>query len=959
VAHGAVAAVALAVCTPLSVFAQAADPANSVTTQEAVLTGVFNDAMSAFQAGDYAGAAPKLESLIAQAGEGAQLESVYFTLGAAYYNLEQYAKAIETLKKYQQKYPQSARIVDATLFIGRASLVSKDFNGAAEQFAKLVNVPPLREQALFYGAVALRQAGRLDEAVLSIEALISPEIRNALGVKAAMMLAGLYGDKKQPEKANAIVARVLQKTDLVEDLARLNAMAVELGDDHLQAGRTVEALAVYRLVRSREDVVKFQADRVAALQKQLDQTLAAMRANPKEAVQFLDRISQIRTDIAEAKKLFEDAKQTPDFAPGLHLRMGRGFYDLGRRWESIVAYNDILDRHPEAKERETAMFGAMVDYAELNQPVSARKVGEQYLKEFPQGPNADTVGYLMGASALQADDPQGAETYFGRMLKERPASTFKEEMRFLLANAKFAQGKFEEAIKDYEQYRTEYPKGTHAEDVEYRMAVGLVFAGKYEAAIPALEKYLEQYPKGAFAPDARYRLALCFYAANQYDDVIKRCRDWEKDYGNDQQLGEVLALLGDCQKAKGDLDDAIGSHIRSFKAATTDEVLGYSLFEAQKGLQKNGDWERMSGMFEEFVKDHQEHPLVPMAMYWIGKAKAREGRVDEAKQFIADTIKKYIDDPKRDAVEQLLTQLAQLCAKKKRPVAAAETPAPALASGTVAAAVATPTPTPEPQADPGAELDTLLSDAGAKSETAKARVLYAKSEIARLQKKPDEADKLLAGIAQDFKPDDLSPMLLAQAGDVLLARGETETAAVLFQHLMDDYPKSDVVDFAYSGLGEIAFGKQDYQKALTLFTEAIEEVGANQKLKDVTVGQAKALLALGKLNEAQKTFEQVASVREWRGDATAFAVYSLGEIEFKRGRWAEANASFQRVFVAYQKFLPWVAKAYIKSGECFEKLGKKPEATRTYQEMLRNEKLAKFEETKTARKRLQEIGGGS
>ena len=72
-----------------------------------------------------------------------------------------------------------------------------------------------------------------------------------------------------------------------------------------------------------------------------------------------------------------------------------------------------------------------------------------------------------------------------------------------------------------------------------------------------------------------------------------------------------------------------------------------------------------------------------------------------------------------------------------------------------------------------------------------------------------------------------------------------------------------------------------------------------------------------KLDEAKKVFEQVASVREWRGESTAFSVYSLGEIEAKRGHWAEANAYFQRVYVGYQKFLPWVAKAYIRSGERF------------------------------------------
>ena len=61
-------------------------------------------------------------------------------------------------------------------------------------------------------------------------------------------------------------------------------------------------------------------------------------------------------------------------------------------------------------------------------------------------------------------------------------------------------------------------------------------------------------------------------------------------------------------------------------------------------------------------------------------------------------------------------------------------------------------------------------------------------------------------------------------------------------------------------------------------------------------------------------------MREWRGESTAYSVYSLGEIEAKKQSWAEANAYYQRVYVGYQKFLPWVAKAYIRSGECFEKL---------------------------------------
>jgi len=65
---------------------------------------------------------------------------------------------------------------------------------------------------------------------------------------------------------------------------------------------------------------------------------------------------------------------------------------------------------------------------------------------------------------------------------------------------------------------------------------------------------------------------------------------------------------------------------------------------------------------------------------------------------------------------------------------------------------------------------------------------------------------------------------------------------------------------------------------------------------------------------------------------------------------------FQRVFVGYQKFLPWCAKSYLMSGECFQKLGKTQEAINTYHEMLRNPKLEQLPEAETARQRLKELG---
>ena len=399
--------------------------------------------------------------------------------------------------------------------------------------------------------------------------------------------------------------------------------------------------------------------------------------------------------------------------------------------------------------------------------------------------------------------------------------------------------------------------------------------------------------------------------------------------------------------------------------------------EASKILQKRGDWEQVGGMFEAFVKDHPDHPTAVIAAYWIGRAKSKEGKQDEAKQFVAGMIKKYIDDPKKAAVEQLLSQLVQLCVRKKpapKPVevaavaasnpvpgtSAAGSPSTDAAATTAAVAAATPAPTPEPEATPaaapGAELDELLGSAEQdRSPTAKARVLYAKALLGKMRRQNPEYETDLLEISRQFKPNVLSAPILGEVGDVLVLKGKPDEATPFYQYLIDYYGKSDYIDFAYNGLGEIAYEKKDYEKAEGFYHDGTNKIAANLKLKDLTIGEAKTLFQLHKYDEAKQLFKQVASVREWRGEATAMSVYYLGQIESAQGHWAEANAYYQRVFVAYQRFLPWVAKAYIGSGESFEKLDKKPEAIKTYQEMIRNQKLTDFSETNQARERLNAL----
>ena len=239
--------------------------------------------------------------------------------------------------------------------------------------------------------------------------------------------------------------------------------------------------------------------------------------------------------------------------------------------------------------------------------------------------------------------------------------------------------------------------------------------------------------------------------------------------------------------------------------------------------------------------------------------------------------------------------------------------------------------------------------------TVKARVLFTEAEVASLRKDPVLRDNLLARIGDEIDADALPPGLLGRVGDLLRERGSLERAKACYEQLVLRYPKSMYSDFGYVGLGELSYLAGDYDAAMVHFTNAIDRAGARFKLLEATLGRAKTLLASNRLDPARELFEQIAGNRSWRGEATAQSIYSLGEILIKRGGpsdLAQAQAHFQRVYISYRKFTPWVARAYLSSGQTFEKLGKPAEALATYREMLRDERLTAFPETGRARERI-------
>jgi TolA-binding protein len=899
---------------------------------EEKLNEIYAAAMGAFARGDFQKAVEGLDQMLTLGASGPGLESVHFSIAAAHYNLKEYEKAKTKFEAYKKLYPNGSKVGDAQMAIAQCQLALGDKAGAAASFES-VSTGGQNEQVLLMRASLLKEAGKPDEAMALLEPVFQKGLKSAAFPDAAMLIASTEVARGNRDRSWKILASLHGRPDLIEDPLQLNALTFELGDSFFEAKEYRNALKAYGLVRQRDELLAAGRARLVAISKKVDVNVAIAKGDPSRVVELIALNNRLKAMFEEGKQALDGIEKAPSTTGALRMRQARCFQEIGRLWEAVVLF-EYLRQEGETEVRESALYSLAVFHAELGNTNEALDAIAAFEKEFPKSAQLQTAIFVQGTQLLLKGESGAAVGVFTKLLKMAPSGQHSEAAQFLSANALFSEGKYDEALGAYQAYAKKHAKGENIEEVVYRIALCHFFSGDYAKAHPALESYLDKYDDGFFSADAAYRVASCYQAAKRYDDVVKKCEAWEVKNASNALLGDVLALKGDALVAKDRRDEAVLAYRKAVENTPNDEVVSYALFEANKQLQRLGKWDKSAEMFREFLAARPSHPAAVSAMYWLSRAMVKEGKLQEAKEYLAEQISKFIGDRSRDAVEQLITLLAQFCSKRpeSQTVDAGGTP---------------------PVYDAVGELKKYLdADKNPAGALSKARMMFAEAELMRFLRKPEIAVEKLDVICEQTPPLELGAYLLAQCGDRLLERGKRKEAADFYEALAKEFPKSELLDYSYNGLGQIALLNGKAEDAIKFFEMAIDKAGATSKLRDVTHGRAKALLLLGKLDEAKTVFEQVASTREWRGECTAEAVFSLGEVAFAKGDFTTAVQYFQRVFVAYQRYATVVAKAYLRAADCFEKLGEPEKAVAHLREMVSKEKLAALPEVRTAKKRM-------
>ena len=960
---------ALCVSALLSILMANAETVDSNSTPEEL----YKAGSAAFQSGNFAEATKCFELVLAASPKEEALDTILFALGSAYFNKKDFTKAEGYFNRSLKEFPQGKNALKDLIAIakiqsqtGRKEEAQKTLQKASEAKGDLAATARLGR------ATILAEAGKSSEVVTVLRPLIEGGIKDDLSAQAAMMITENETKQGHFDEALALLKQLQGVPDKIDNLLLLDVLAVQIGDGFLSKQKFHEALRMYSIVRSKQTVFELQKQRIAGIEKNIVDNKASLQRNPTALIEINANNTRLEERLKPLKDGLIQFEKQPDMEIPVRIRQIAAYDGLEQKWETILIWETILETCKDPKIIEDAYFNIAAAYCSLLRPDDAPLALDRYLAKYPNGKFATEVGYLKGALALEGNDYVKAETVFGTLIKKDSTSALASNIQFLLANSAFAQGdkqsdKYKIAITEYKNYLSKFSTGKFAEESSYRIPLAYFQLGDYGPALEGFEAYAKKYPSGIFIGDCGYRIALCYKAAEKHDEVLSRCAEWLKKHQGEVMYAEVLALQGDAYAAKEMPDESADSYRRAVTMGSSNEVLRYALFEANKQYQKKERWSDIAAMFADFVELHPDHPISITAVYWVSKAKIKMGKMSEAREYLAQCILKNIGDRSKDTVEKLLTQLAQSCAKRPRIPLIRHVDADAVAQtsstdtqGIAASQEATPpprpTPTQLPPYDAEAEFSKYLNEEKVgSSPLARARLIYAKAELAGFTKNPDRQKELLTSIYTQFPANQLSALLLAECGDIALDQGKVDKAEAFYKEFIDSFPTSELLEYAYYGLGEVALSRKKPEEAIYWFDEAVDKAAAEAKIADITYGKGQALLMQNKFFEAKKVFEQIIATKDWRGELTAKAVLSLGDLEEKRGETSAAIQYYQRVFVAYQRYPEVNAQAYIKAADGFIKLGDPAKAAAHLREMLSKPRLAATSLAEEAREKLKTL----
>lgn len=902
------------------------------------ISDVFAIAERRLSEGNYEEALPALEEALSRTKnltdeEGRKIaQTCRFEIARIYYHLGDISTGMGYIEAYLDNTPrpQERR---ALAMLAQGFFEVSDWDKIIELYQRLLDYSDLDKEVLFNMNLLAGQAyfkkGEYESCLEPLRYAEKHTRDDRIKGVCQIMVARALVELENWEQLYAWILRI-NRTDRRYDIS-LNLTLMKGAKRLYEEGEYLNALYLYRMVLPREILIEFAEKRIARLQSQITGANSDLENK------------QMQNEVDGIKAAVKTLKELAPYEQEVTFRIGQIYSDVQRYWEGFVLFDKLYREGPNTEIGEAAALQSVMMFYAVKEYDRAEARILKYLDEKPDGLYARTMLSLMIRDNLERKNfvkvIQLRKYVDGIPLKEKDINEkmLQADLHYMLAFAYLQLTKPREAGEQFGIVLDKYPDSQQVSDALYYRGMSFMFQADYEKALADFKEYQTRYEDGDLYSDSVFREAVCLYGMGRIEETEETFTMFIDKYPSHSVVSEAYSMRGDIEASKEasiddplTLDRAQTDYRKAIDTARIPLQASYPAFQAAKVYKMESKWQEIIDLMQYYMNRWEDMADVAEAIYWIGQGQIQLGQLhEEAIPSYIKTIIRFGDDPQRQGVDKIITELVNI----------ADTHLTADERDELAVRVKV-------------QL-TLIDD--------DQDVLHLRLQVAQALLEGEDIAMALAADKMESL-EDLSittPGSLSLMCDVAVNTGNIAQMKRLSDYFIGNFEGSELLWKAYQAQVLALMEEKDYQGALAAIEEAQGQFGVEPFMGWAQIQKGKARYAMGDFEEAEKEYNMALNVPPWRGPVFAEAMYGMGECRMATSDFEGAHGFFQRTYLLFKAYDngDWAAKGYLAAADCLEKLGRRDDAVQTLKAMLNDEYCSDNEAANTVRKMLKNYGG--
>ena len=655
------------------------------------------------RAGQYDASVKICQDFLGKYGDDEKAPDVLFMQAENLMLADKGEQAAPLLSKFLTAWPDHERGNLARFRRAQTHISQKRWAPAGEDLAAVLagdHKADVFEQAPFMAGECHLHLERWDKAVAAFEAFIEQK-PDALNVDTAMFNLSLaYQRKDQPDKAVAILTRLIDEYYGAQDKrdkrdTRRKPSKSPRPTPHLQRAR----LELGRLLFEAERFEQAKSRLTAALKEYA----AARQRGDGRAEYYLGWIALREGDSKEAAKQFAALRSFPShpFAADAALQAAILQIREGKSGEAQAVLQKTLKDNPKHPKADQLTYYVGLCYARRKQHREAVGYFEKVLKGYPDSDKADNAMYWQGRcrETLSKNGPAEAVKTYEALLKRFPKSEMRPDALVALAELQFQAGENDAVIERLTPLLSDAAKKEPLSPPLKRQALYLLGWSnfkreKLDAAAKAFEamvavnraadlmqasayfqagearRRLKEYDRArehfgkavAIGPGPTHEPALlrraeCEALAEEWRDSEKSCTEFQRLYSKSKLMPRVYYQLGWALQNQKQYTQAIIEYRKVVSAGEKTEIAARCQFQLGECLLHLG---KLDEAVKELTRVESAYGLTEQsskAMLEIGRILEMQNQPRQAIAQYNEVIRRFPESSAAAVAKNLLQKL--------------------------------------------------------------------------------------------------------------------------------------------------------------------------------------------------------------------------------------------------------------------------------------------------------------